>query len=56
VDGAFLLKKPELLRNRHVLLVDDVVTTGATMVACVREILKAEGVNISLISLGFTKS
>lgn len=44
------------LRHRHVLLVDDVVTTGATIAACGREILKAEGARISVLSLGFVKS
>lgn len=56
VADVFEAKDLAALRGRHVLLVDDVVTTGATMVACAREILKAEGVCVSLLSLGFTKS
>jgi predicted amidophosphoribosyltransferase len=39
-----------------VLLVDDVVTTGATMTACARELLKAEDITISIVALGFAKS
>jgi len=56
VENVFELKDPASLQGRHVLLIDDVVTTGATMVACAREILKAEGVRISLLALGFAKS
>ena len=38
------------------LLVDDVVTTGATMTACARELLTAGGVRLSLLSLAYAKS
>ena len=56
VDNVFRLKDPDAIRGRHVLLVDDVVTTGVTMIACARELLKAGDVKISLLSLGFAKS
>jgi ComF family protein len=55
VERVFELKEADALRGCHVLLVDDVVTTGATMTACARELLKAGGVTISLVSLGFVK-
>jgi len=32
------------------------VTTGATVTACVRELLKVDGLRVSLLSFGFTKS
>ena len=55
VEGVFELKDASALRGRHILLVDDVVTTGATMTACARELLKAGDIKISLLSLGFAK-
>jgi predicted amidophosphoribosyltransferase len=56
VENVFELKDTTRLRGCHVLLVDDVVTTGATMIACARELLKAGDVKVSLLSLGFAKS
>ena len=56
VADVFRLRDASAVGGRHVLLVDDVVTTGATMTACARELLNAGGVRLSLLSLGFTKS
>ncbi len=56
VADVFQLKEPAILSGHHVLLIDDVITTGATMTACARELLKAGDVKISLLSLGFAKS
>lgn len=54
VENAFVLLRPERIRGKHVLLVDDIVTTGATMISCAKEILKAQDVKISIIAIGFT--
>jgi ComF family protein len=36
VRGAFRLRRPELIVGRHVVLVDDILTTGATLSECAR--------------------
>ena len=41
VAGAFVVRRPERLAGRRVLLVDDVLTTGHTMSACAEAILRA---------------
>ena len=51
VKGAFRLLDGDRIRGRHVLLIDDVVTTGATMLECGRELAKAGDVKISVMSL-----
>ncbi|MCR4808685.1 MAG: ComF family protein [Prevotella sp.] len=56
VDDAFRLVRPEKISGLHLLLIDDIVTTGATVNACAREIAKANNVRISILSLGLTKS
>ena len=41
------------IKDAHVLIVDDVVTTGATICSLGQELRKVEGVKISVVSVGF---
>jgi ComF family protein len=51
VDGIFELKNPEAFSGKHILLVDDVVTTGATLEACAIAILTATNAKVSIATL-----
>ena len=56
VEKVFELIDSEVVRGKHLLIIDDVVTTGATIIACTKELVKAGEVKVSVLTLGFAKS
>jgi len=50
-DGIFELSDRNVLEGKHVLLIDDVLTTGSTLEACVRALLETKGIKISIFTL-----
>ncbi|MEO8711755.1 MAG: phosphoribosyltransferase family protein [Parafilimonas sp.] len=54
MEGVFAVTQPSLLENKHVLLIDDVITTGATLEACGAVILKAPGAKLSMATVAYT--
>jgi ComF family protein len=52
VKELFYVPEPAVIRDRHILLVDDVITTGSTMEACVNALHEACDVKVSLVALG----
>jgi len=51
VEGIFSVAEIWRLEGRHVLLVDDVITTGSTLESCAVELLKVDEVRVSVAAL-----
>lgn len=54
MKDVFQLQQPQLLQDKHILLVDDVITTGASIEACGSSVLQAANSVLSVASLAFT--
>ena len=56
VAGAFSLHpKAPPLDNKHLLIIDDIVTTGATVTACIEALGQPPGMRVSVLSIGVAK-
>jgi ComF family protein len=53
VEGIFELTNANALKNKHVLIIDDVITTGATIEAAWQCVKEVEGIKISVAAIAF---
>jgi len=49
--NSFDLRSSKKLRGKHILLVDDVITTSSTLDACAQKLQEVEGVKVSIATI-----
>jgi ComF family protein len=51
IRGAFIVNRAETIAGQHLLLVDDVITTGSTAAECARQLLKGGAARVDVLAL-----
>ncbi len=54
-QGIFFLEDPQAWQGKHILLVDDIITTGATLKACMQAMRQVKNLRVSVFTLGVTR-
>jgi ComF family protein len=54
VHSTIEIKKPDMLHGKHILLVDDIITTGATLESCMMSLAEARDIKVAVGTMAIT--